>query len=215
MAGYLMTSFDGDVFQQLTTSPTFEQAKEFADAIGDMKKVLKGSAEWYGEAANPALWPLDKAALAEVIRKRLAAPDWYADCNCGDAAIWTKLILDLHGELGKKLGIDVDFYDDAMIWWNAAMIAERHGAPMMAEPRFGGSGFRYSGHARSELEFMYSLYLPPEVQELLRQLEKAAPYFELLPDEEEGDRDQFFRFLMAPVRDTVERRRVLCIQTDT
>lgn len=216
MAGYSMTSFDGQVFQQLTTAPTIEQATLFAEAVGDVKQRLEDAAEYNKRREpDPALWPLDRKALAEVIRKRLASPDWYADFSSGDAEIWDRVIMDLHGPLGEQLGLHVDFYDDAMIWWNAAWIAAKNGAAMMEESKFGCSGFRYSGKSRSKLNLMYSLYLPSQVQELLKQLETAAPHFEALPDEEEGDRHQFFRFLLEPVRDAAMRARVLCIRTDT
>jgi hypothetical protein len=86
----------------------------------------------------------------------------------------------------------------------------------MAEPAFGNGGFRYSGKSKSEVELVYSIYLPPQVQQLLAQLEAAAPHFESLPDDvEDGDRAQFFRGLLAPVRTLAAEGRVMWVQTDT
>jgi len=50
---------------------------------------------------------------------------------------------------------------------------------------------------------------------LLRQLGKAVAHFETLPDEEDGDRDQFFQGLLEPVRRIVAAGRVMWVQTDT
>src|SRR5947209_16181939 len=85
--------------------------------------------------------------------------------------------------------------------------------PMMAEPAFGNSGFRYSGKSRGELELMYTIHLPQQTQRLLHQLEKAVPHFESLPDEEDGDRAQFFQGLLEPVRRIVASGRVMWVQT--
>jgi len=86
---------------------------------------------------------------------------------------------------------------------------------MMAEQRFGNSGFRYSGKSRGDIELMYTFYLPAQTQRLLKQLEKAVAYFETLPDEKDGDRDQFFQGLLEPVRRIVAAVRVMWVQTDT
>ena len=85
--------------------------------------------------------------------------------------------------------------------------------PMLAD--FGNGGFRYSGRSRSQLELMYTVYLPPQTRHLLQQLDRVAPHFATLPDEEGGERSQFFRGLLEPVRAIVGGGRVMWVLTDT
>jgi hypothetical protein len=214
MAGYYIYSLDADAFEQLTASPTREQALVLADSILD---GLEDALEEYGDdqAADPSKWPLDRKSLADRIQKRLASADWYADLTYGDAAIWDDMLHNLQDEPGEKLGIDFQCENDGFLYWDAAAIAARHGAPMMAEPKFGNSGFRYSGKSKGDIDLMYSFYLPAQTQILLKQLEKAVPHFETLPDDEDGDRDQFFRGLLEPAKRIVEAGRVMWVQTDT
>jgi hypothetical protein len=214
MAGYFIYSLDSDVFRKLTTAPTKEQALVLADSIiDDLADLLDEYGD--GDAADPAKWPLDREALAESIRKRLASRDWYADLTMGDAAIWDNLLYNLSDEAGETIGIDFQCENDGFLYWDAAEIAAEHGAPMMAEPKFGNSGFRHSGKSRGDIQLMYTFYLPAQTEKLLRQLEKAVPHFETLPDEEDGDRDQFFQGLLEPVRRIVAAGRVMWVQTDT
>ncbi|NLF72308.1 MAG: hypothetical protein GX575_25005 [Candidatus Anammoximicrobium sp.] len=214
MPGYYIYSLDADAFRTLTTAPTKEQSLVLADSIiDDLGGLLDEGGET--DAADPSKWPFDREALAERIRKRLASPDWYADLRMGDAAIWDNLLYNLSDEPGEKLGVDFQCENDGFLYWDAADIAAQHGAPMMAEQRFGNSGFRYSGKSRGDIELMYTFYLPAQTQRLLKQLEKAVAYFETLPDEKDGDRDQFFQGLLEPVRRIVAAVRVMWVQTDT
>jgi hypothetical protein len=86
---------------------------------------------------------------------------------------------------------------------------------MMAEPIFGNKGFRYSGKSRTELDLHYSIHLPKEVQQLREQLEKVAPFFESMEDEDSENREQFFDGLLEPVQNISDSGRVLWVQTDT
>ena len=215
MAGYNIYSLDAGVFQQLTTSPTIEQCLVLANPIvEDLESLL----DEYGddEAADPKKWPLKRDALAETIRKRLTSPDWYADLTYGDAAIWDQILGQLDDEPGEELGVSFRCENDGFLYWDAANLAAKYGASMMAEPKFGNSGFRSSGKSRGDLELIYTYYLPPQVQQLLQQLEKVAPKFEKLSDDdEEGDRAQFFTGLLEPVRRIAAEGRVMWVQTDT
>lgn len=214
MAGYYIYSLDGRVFQQLTTTPTKEQALVLAGSIVD---DLEDLLDEYGddEAADPEKWPLDRAELAEVIQKRLASPDWYADLNFGDAAIWDTVLYSLMDEAGESIGLGFRCENDGFLYWDAAEMAASHGAPMMAEPNFGGSGFRYSGKSQGDIGLTYSFYLPAQTQQLLKQLEKAIPHFEKLPDDDDGERAQFFEGLLEPVRKIIAEGRMMWVQTDT
>jgi len=215
VAGYTVCSLDSDVFEQLTTSPTREHSLILADAVLDGLDV--GLQDYKGDkAADPEKWPLDRELLATFIQERLASADWYADFTMGDASIWDNCLLRaLMDESGEQLGIDFRIENDGFLYWDAAEAAAEHGAPMMSEPKFGNSGFRYSGKSRTELELLYTIHLPADVQELLHQLETAVPYFETLPDDDDGDRVQFFDGLLDPVRSIAKAGRVIWVQTDT
>jgi hypothetical protein len=215
MAGYFIYSLDAQVFQQLTTTPTQEQGLILADVL--LEELEDALDEYDGRnAADKKKWPADRKALATVIQQQLAAPDWYAEFTMGDAAIWDTIVLrSWDDEAGETLELDFACDNDGFLYWDAATIAASHGAPMMAEPKFGNSGFRYSGKSRSPLELMYTMYLPAQVKTLLNQLEQAARHFETLPDEEDGDRAQFFEGLLDPVRNLTEAGRVMWVQTDT
>jgi hypothetical protein len=214
MAGYYIYSLDADVFEQLTTSPTTEQALVLAETIvEELEYLLDEYAD--EDAADPKKWPRKRPALAESIRKRLASPDWYADMTHGDAVIWEQILRQLDDVPGEQLEIDFRCENDGFLYWDAANLAAKNGASMMAEPKFGNRGFRYSGKSRGDLELMYTLYLPQQVQLLLQQLEKVVPFFKTQSEEKEGNRDQFFRGLLEPVRKISAKGRVMWVQTDT
>jgi hypothetical protein len=88
---------------------------------------------------------------------------------------------------------------------------------MMAEPHFGGGGFRYFGKPATEYTVfpMYSLYTAERTRELLAELESVVPHFLALPEGEGTERDQFFKGLLEPVRGVAAGGRVLWVQTDT
>lgn len=216
MAGYFIQSLDAAVFEQLVTAPTPAQCRALADAvIDDLEELLD---EYDGEdAADPAKWPRNRGALAKAIGARLAAPDWYADLTLGDTVIWDNGVIgSLDSEAGEAIGIDFRCEQpaDAFLYWHAAKRAAAHGAPMMAEPAFGNAGFRYSGKSKGDIDLLYTLYQPPRVRALLAQLEAAAPHFAALPADAGGERDQFERGLLAPVRAIAAAGRVMWVQTD-
>jgi hypothetical protein len=152
-----------------------------------------------------------------LIQRRLAAPDWYSDLSLDSAHLWDNVILALDDEPGEAIGIDFQCENDGYLYWDAAEIAARQGAPMMAEPKFGGSAFRYFGKPSSRYEVypMYSLYTPEQTQKLLAELESVGPHFMTLPKGEGSERDQFFEGLLGPVQQIVANGRVLWVQTDT
>lgn len=216
MAGYSICSLDAQVFQQLTTAPTMEQCLLLADsALHGLDEALD---EYSNDlAADPNKWPTDREALAKSIQNRLTSADWYADLTFGDACIWDHNVLGaLADEAGQQIGIDFQCENDCFLYWDAAEIAAEHGASMMAEPKFGNNGFRYSGKSRTDLELLHTIYLPADVEKLLQQLEDVLPHFESLPDEgADGNYAQFFEGLLEPVRRICAAGRVMWVQTDT
>ena len=163
------------------------------------------------------MWPRERAALADLIIRRLAQPDWYSDLSYEDACFWDDVVRALQDEPGERMGIDVQFSDYESIYWDCAEIAAEQGATMMAEPAFGSSGFRFFGKPKIRYGNypMYSLFLPGQAAQLLAQLERVEPHFRSLPGGEGTPHEQFFEGLLPAVRGAVESGRVLWVQTDT
>lgn len=207
MAGYFLYTLAGGVFTQLTNSPSREQGLVLADHLGE---VLE-------EAEASAMWPRDRDALADLIWRRLALPDWYADLSDEDARVWDKVVFSLDREPGEAIGIDFQCSDYESIYWDCAEIAASQGATMMTETTFGSSGFRYFGQPTDGRSYYpaYSLFTPEQVRKLLTQLEAVEPHFRSLPGGEESPHEQFFEGLLPTVREAVENDRVLWVQTDT
>lgn len=210
MAGFFLYSLDAEAFEQLTAAPTKAQCLSGADAmLEDLEERL---GDYDGdEAADPDKWPLERLPLAKAIRARLISPDWYSDLTTGDAAIWDDMVF----QLVQDDGMDFRNDNDGLLYWDAARIAAQNGAATMAEQPFGRAGFRHTGVSAGDLDLMYTVFLPDHVAQLLEELEAAAPHFETLPSTPEGDRDQFFRGLLEPVRRIAAEDRVLWVQTDT
>lgn len=209
MAGYYLYSLDSGVLSQLTTAPTDEQARLIAQV------VAAGLSETLEDEVTRGKWPDDLDEMTAAVKKRLAAADWYSDLTYGEAVNWDDMLHEFSGELGEALNIGFECASDwESIYWDCANAAAEQGATMMAEPRFGNSGFRYSGNPTSEWNPfpMYTFYEPPQVRELLAQLEPIAGWFEDQGGEEE---EEFMDGLLIPVRNTAEANRVLWVQTDT
>lgn len=214
MAGYYIYSLDGGVFLQLTTSPTREQGLVLADFL---LEGLDDLLEDFDDESEAAMWPRDREALAALIVKRLASPDWYSDLSFDNVRVWDEILFSLQDEPGDAIGIDFQCSDYESIYWDCAEIAAKKGATIMAEPAFGNSGFRYFGKPSSEYTLypMYTFHLPDQTKKLLAELEKVEPHFASLPDGEGSPREQFFEGLLPAVRDAAAKGRVLWVQTDT
>ncbi len=207
MAGYFLYTFDGDVFRQLTTSPTDGQAAILARYI----------VERVGEADG---WPADLGDLTAAIRKRLAAADWYAGLSDDDARLWDDIVFSLCREPGEAIGIDFRCSDYESIYWDCAEEAASQGADLMSEPRFGASGYRFFGEPSHDYGYhrAYSIFDPEGVRALLRQLLAGEPHFAEFPEDEDDEgslREQFFQGLLPVVRFAAENGRTLFVQTDT
>lgn len=209
MAGCFLYTIDNEVFSQLTPSPTREQGLVLADYL---REYLADS-----DDEPSAMWPDDRDALAALIVRRLALPDWYSDLAYEDASVRDSVVLSLDGEPGEALRIDFRCSDYESIYWDCAELAAARGATMMAEPAFGNSGFRSFGKPTCDYSNypMYTLYTPGRARKLLAQLEKVEPHFRPPPGGEGSGREQFYEGLLPPMRGAVARGRVLWVQTDT
>lgn len=214
MAGYFIYNIDADAFTKLTTSPTKEHGLILADFL---LEELEDYLEDFDNEGDAELWPREREPLADFIVKRLAMPDWYSDLSMDNANMWDNVLHALQDEPGDELGLDFQCSDYESIYWDCAKIAAAQGASMMAEPVFGGSGFRYSGKPSSEYSVYptYSFFLPAQVKQLLSQLKAIEPHFASLPSGEGAPNEQFFEGLLPSVTQAADGGRVLWVQTDT
>ncbi len=209
MAGYYIYSLDSEVFSQLTTKPTDDQARFAAQVL------LLELDRFAADELDAAKLTKDPDTLAPLVKRRLASADWYGDLTYHEAVVWDDMLRQFSNELGKQLNLDFECTSGwESIYWDCASAANEQGATMMAEPSFGNSGFRYFGKPTSDWNPfpMYTFYEPQRVQELLAQLESVAPWFQSQGGETE---EEFVEGLLIPVRNTAAAKRMLWVQTDT
>ena len=209
MAGYLLHSLSNEVFQQLITSPTREQALVLADyMLGDVMPY-SDEFEFFEE---PEIWPEDRDALADRIIAHLAQPEWYTGLRIESARKWDLLVQSLRDEPGEALGIDFRYLDDEPISGDCIETKAKLGATMMTD--LGSRGFRYYGKPAAEDWPTYSILLPEMLQTLLIQLEGIETKMESSAGGYGSPRQQYFDVLMPTVREVIAQGRALWVQTD-
>ncbi|MEQ8210229.1 MAG: hypothetical protein RH917_10390 [Lacipirellulaceae bacterium] len=213
MAGYFLSTLDRAKFEQLITNPSDEQATLLAEAF---LEELEDFLEDVEEESDRELWPTDEEGLAAFIKKRLAMPDWYSDLSLDNALVWDRLHDLFFDEPGEEIGLDPQMSDYESIYWDCAEIAAAQGASLMAEPKFGNSGFRYHGKPSDGGVYpMYSVFAGEELSELATQVKSVESHFATLEEGEDTPREMFFECLLPMVTGAVENDRVLWVQTDT
>ena len=78
MAGYILYSLDWDRFQSLVNNPTRKQLLKFAEPISDGLDQHDGEFE-DGDPVHD--WPSEPVELCDLVKDRLARPDWYGDLS--------------------------------------------------------------------------------------------------------------------------------------
>lgn len=214
MAGYFLSTLDRAKFEQLTTHPTDDQAGLLAEAF---LEELEDFLDDVDDEADRQLWPTDEDGLKAFIKRRLAMPDWYADLSLDNALVWDRLHDLFFDEPGEEIGLDPQFSEYESIYWDCAEIAAEQGASMMAEPKFGGSGFRYNGKPSTKYDIYprYSLYYGEELKQLATQVKSVESHFATLDEGDGEPREQFFECLLPMVTAAADHDRVLWVQTDT
>ena len=213
MAGYFLYSLDGDAFTKLVAEPTDAQTRALAEPL------LRDFADDLAEAG----WPTEVGPLADLIKTRLAAADWYGDLTDERATLWDEVVHSFTDEPGEACGLGFECTDYESIYWDCAEFAAANGAPLMSEKTFGCSGFRCPPEKRSQLERYYQLMPPAETRALHEQLKIVEPRAAALPgfnpnameDDDESVASQFFHGLHGPVADMAARGRALFVQLDT
>lgn len=205
VAGYYIYSIDPEVFKQLTTEPTPEQAQILADQILDDSEI-----------AAESIFNLERDPLAAAIQERLASDDWYSDLSYADGLVWESIIELIRESASESLGIELHTDTDFdSVYWDVCEQAVKHGAKAMAEPNFGNSGFRFFGKPTNEHNPfpMHSIHTPEETKELYKQLRSVQHQFG--DDVDLDTSEEFHEALLLPVQIAAENGRYLWVQTDT
>ncbi len=207
MAGYTIFSIDREPFEQLTTSPTIEQALVLADIALKREQL----------PSNNDKWPSDRDRLVEQIRQRLGSADWYSDLTYAEGVFWEyEVVAPIKGNeaLGVQEYWDTDFDS---IYWDVCQEARKKGAAMMDDKTFGHSGFRYFGKPTSEWNMfpMHSIFSVHETKQLYEELQSVETHFAKLKKKKAELFEEFFDGLMTPVRVAAENERLLWVVTDT
>jgi len=235
MAGYIIYSVDWDKFQSFVNSPTRKQLLEFAKEISDGLDRDDGAFE-DGDPVHD--WPSEPEELCDIVKERLARPDWYGDLSDVAQNIWGNAVYSFCvSESKDAVGFRVD-HDG--VYWDVLELALKHLKvdrdqirPDVALSTFGKRPYRYhhsidAAKSREkedgddeefddydfEMDWheMQSLHTPDEVQKMLEELRSAGPAIAGSRDRQAiGDYDSLIRVLEKLVKE----RRMLFIQVDT
>lgn len=89
MAGYVLYSLDWGRFQSLVNNPTHKQLLKFAELISDSLDEHDGEFE-DGDPVHD--WPSEPLALCDLVKDRLARPDWYGELSNAGKDIWCSAV---------------------------------------------------------------------------------------------------------------------------
>jgi hypothetical protein len=89
VAGYVLYSLDWDRFQSLVNNPTRKQLLKFAKLISDGLDQHDAEIE-NGDPVHD--WPSEPVELCDLVKDRLARPDWYGDLSDVGKDIWCNAV---------------------------------------------------------------------------------------------------------------------------
>lgn len=218
MAGYFIYSLDWDKFQNFVNKPTSKQLLEFAEIISD---GLDGADDVFEEDDPVHDWPSEPEELRDLVKERLARPDWYGDLSAGGKSIWSEAVW---GFCCHKCSKEVGFRaDHDGIYWDLIELARKHFnapseevLPDVALSAFGLRPYRCPNYAPDpdayEPQFMHSMHAPDEVRKMLEELKAIGPAIEKSRNNQAiGDYDG-----LLPVLEALDKEnRMLFIQVDT
>lgn len=229
MAGYVIYSLDWGKFQQFVNNPSQEQLLAFGRVLSWYLDEGDGQ---FGKGDPVGDWPRQPEELSELVKRRLALPDWYADLSCEGSYVWESALSTFcSDERSDDMGFAVE--SDGVYWDVIATALVHHNIPSrhITESVLSHFGARpYRSHPPSPqpgclsllLIFSvfyrpvwvpnHSMHTPAEVQELLKQLKAVGPTIEKSGDEDEI-RD--YAELMPAVEKVANEGRMLFIAVDT
>jgi hypothetical protein len=219
VAGYVLYSLDCDKFQSLVNNPTRNQLLKLAELISDGLDQHDGEFK-DGDPAHH--WPSKPEELSDLVKERLARPDWYGDLSDVGKEIWCSAVYDFCSTTGPHaVGFRVD-HDG--IYWDVLALARKQlnvapdqFSPDVALSAFGVRAYRY--HPRTDVAGdlfawrpLHSMHTPDEVRTMLGELRSIGPAIENATDEEAAsDYDS----LISVLEKLDKRRRMLFVHVDT
>jgi len=231
MAGYIIYSLDWGKFQKFVNDPTRQQLLAFAAIISNW---LEGEFE---EGDTVRDWPTEPKELCELVKERLARPDWYGDLSDAGKEMWCEAVYGFCCHIKPK---EVGFRaDHAGLYWDVIDLARQQLklprdqiSPGVALSAFGKRPYRYqpaaeratSSDKEADEDFdgddldwdawqpMHSMHTPDEVRQILEELRSIRPVFENSKNKQAvNDYD-----VLIPVLERLDReKRMLFIQVDT
>ena len=236
MAGYFISAFDWDKFNELLSRP----AAKLSEAAADFLKRHPDR--------RLSTFPKDKAKLPAALAEFFTSDDWYGgkpleDCEAIDSLVDAVV----NGRI-KAGGLKAKSINDGVYFNLIDLIRGRLAIDQTrSKPRAGGTYFKMTGtenqgmpefqafggrpfrHPTYDLEAaanynpyeedeeryisMYSIHSPEQVGELLRTAEAAAPLLEGLGDEE--ILEEYQQQLVAPLRKALKEKQAIYVTTDT
>ncbi|MGH7137466.1 MAG: hypothetical protein ACREHD_17110 [Pirellulales bacterium] len=238
MAGYIIYSLDRDKFQSFVTNPTDKQLLAFARHISEQRgsaddelddddmeddDMEDDDAEEDREEADPIReWPTEPAELCDVLKERLARPDWYGDLSDAGKDVWSEAIWAFCCEEGPD-GVGFRADHDGIYWtlldlaWKRLNVEADQVLPEVALSAFGQRPYRYHPDPHAERDFdawhpMHSMHTPDEVRKMLDELRTVAPAIEASKNQEAI---HAYDAVVPILEQLVEENRMLFIQVDT
>jgi len=233
MAGYIIYSLDWDKFQNFVNNPTHKQLLAVAKIISD---GLDGNDAELEDDDPVHDWPSEPEELCDLVKERLARPDWYGDLSDVGKSVWSTAVAGFCRDAGRKaVGFRVD---QDSIYWDVLDLARKHLkvepdqiVPDVALSAFGKRPYRYhpptdaadigGDEPGDDDEYygddfddwsMHSMHTPDEVRKMLAELRSVGPAIEGSRNKQAiSDYDSFI-----PVLEKLDKqRRMLFIQVDT
>ncbi len=220
MAGYFIYSLDWDKFHRFVEEPSRTQLLAFAEQVSD---GLDGADEAL-KVGDPVYdWPSEPEELCDVIRPRLAQPDWYGDLSDTGKSIWERAVIAFSERRKRGDGLDFRCACDDSVYWDVIEIARRHhGVPVdqitdAVISHFGTRPYRYHPRINRRPRWedwtpSHSMHTPDEVARLLEELKAAGPSILAAPDDDaRADYEQ----LLPAVEKVARAGRLLYVGVDT
>jgi hypothetical protein len=233
MAGYILYSLDWDKFQEFVNNPTDKQLLGVAKLITE---GLGGDDDEFDEELPPRAWPNDRGKTRDLVKERLARPDWYGDLSEVDKSAWSSAISGFcSGPGGKTVGFRVD--NNGIYWtaldlaWKQLNVPPDQIVPGVALSTFGRRPFRYFAPAEPQdrqaarldddddelvddygLWTMHSMHTPDDVREMLGELRSVRPTIESARNK---DALRDYESLVSTLEKIEKEGRMLFVQVDT
>jgi hypothetical protein len=238
MAGYIIYSLDWNKFQSFVNNPTPKQLLAFAEIVS---KGFGDDDDAFEEGDPVRDWPREPEELCDLVKERLARPDWYGDLSNAGKSIWAAAVDGFCQHTGAKtVGFRVDHNG---IYWDVLQLARQHFnlgpdeiSPNVALSTFGKCPYRYhpasdaaamgtsapGGEEDDEDEdyygdygddwAMHSMHTPEEVRKMLDELRSVGLAIEKSRDKQAIDD---YDFLLPVLEKLDSERRMLFVKVDT